>query len=316
MEPNKNTAPKAGGFRRIVLCVDSSEASRCAAKFAGLFAQAGTELTIAAVALDPNLLAPHAALSGLDLDVAHRKLLEDAERAIAESSSALANTAASVRTQVIDLANERADVSHALAEEAHEDRADLMIVGIRQQHGLARWFEPSVADRLSQLAPCAVIVVPAGYASTREIGTQRILFAVDGSSTSLAAVNTGATLATPDTLIRVVYVVDRAIRYSDFVPMTLLEDAFVKEGELAIAAAAARLESLHNVARSLVSADPIRTDISAGDVSHALLREAERWNADLIVMGTHRRGVARAFFGSVANRVASLATIPLLLVRE
>ncbi|WP_374729902.1 universal stress protein [Caballeronia terrestris] len=46
------------------------------------------------------------------------------------------------------------------------------------------------------------------------------------------------------------------------------------------------------------------------------MREAERWNADLIVMGTHRRGVARAFFGSVANRVASLATIPLLLVRE
>ncbi|WP_408121322.1 universal stress protein [Caballeronia grimmiae] len=45
----------------------------------------------------------------------------------------------------------------------------------------------------------------------------------------------------------------------------------------------------------------VSTDVSADDVSHALLREAERWHAVLIVLGTHgKRGVMRAFFGSVA----------------
>ncbi|SAL57817.1 universal stress protein [Caballeronia cordobensis] len=317
MEMETDVPPRTSGFKRIVLCVDASDASHCAARFARRFAQHGVELTIAAVALDPRPLAPHAALAGLDLGVARSELLDDAQRAIAESKSALANTAASVREHLIDLAKENGDVAHALADKAKAAHADLMILGTRQHHGLVRWLDPSVTDRLSQLAPCAMVVVPDKYESPREAGFQRILFAVDGSPTSYAAVNIGALLATPETEIRVVYVVDRAIRYSEFVPMTLLEDAFVKEGELAIAEAARRLESLRNVTRAHVSANLVSTDISADDVSHALLRDAERWNADLIVMGTHgRRGVARAFFGSVANRVAGLARIPLMLVRD
>lgn len=317
METDTDVPPQTSGFRRIVLCVDSSDASRCAARFARRFAQHGVELTIAGVALDPRPLAPHAALSGLNLSVARRELLDDAQRAIAESSSALANTAAAVRGHVIDLAKEKGDVAHALAGMAKAVHADLMILGTRQHHGLVRWLDPSVTDRLSQLAPCAMVVVPDGYESPGEAGFQRILFAVDGSPTSHAAVKIGALLATPETQIRVIYVVDRAIRYSDFVPMTLLENAFIKEGEMAIAEAAQRLESLRNVTRAHVSANLVSTDISADDVSHALLRDAERWNADVIVMGTHgRRGVARAFFGSVANGVASLAKIPLMLVRD
>lgn len=317
MEADKDTPARAGGFRRVVLCVDSSDASRCAAAFARHFLRPDTQLTIAAVALDPHLLAPHAALAGLDFGAAHKELVEDAKCAIAESSSALAGATASVRARVIDLAKEGGDVARALARAAQAEHADLMILGTRQHHGLVRWLDPSVTDRLSQLAPCAMIAVPAGYDAARDAGIHRILFAVDGSPTSLAAVNLGAALATPDTRIRVVYVVDRAVRYSDFVPVTALEDAFVKEGESAIAAAAGRLASAPNVTRSHVSVDLISTDISADDVSHALLREAERWNADLIVLGTHgRRGVMRAFVGSVANRVASLAKIPSMLVRD
>ncbi|BCQ28966.1 universal stress protein (plasmid) [Caballeronia sp. NK8] len=317
MEADKDTTAHAGAFGHIILCVDSSDASRCAAAFARRFVRSDTQLTIAAVALDPHLFAPHAALAGLDFGVAHKELVEDAKYAIAESSSELANATASVRTQVIDLAKESGDVAHALARAAQVERADLMILGTRQRHGLARWLDPSVTDRLSQFAPCAMIVVPVGYDAARDAGIHRILFAVDGSPASLAAVDIGAALATPDTHIRVVYVVDRAVRYSDFVPVTALEDAFVKEGELAIAAAAERLESPPNVTRSHISADLISTDIASDDVSHALLREAERWSANLIVLGTHgRRGVMRAFFGSVANRVASLATIPSMLVRD
>lgn len=51
-----------------------------------------------------------------------------------------------------------------------------------------------------------------------------------------------------------------------------------------------------------------------GDV---IIKEAERWQADLIAMGTHgRRGIARALLGSVAEHVVRHTPVPLLLVRS
>lgn len=317
IEEGKVTPPQSGGFRRILLCVDSSEASGCAGAFARRLAEPDFGVTIAGVVPDPQLLATHAGLSGPELEVAHRALLENAERAIETASSALRQTIASLHTQVIDLARERGDVAHALTKRAQEDGTDLMIVALRQHHGLVRWLDSSVIDTLSRVSPCAMIVVPTGYENAPDAGFQRILFAIDGSPTSFVALRTGAMLATPDTQIRVIYVVDRALHNGDSAPMALLDDAFVKEGERAIAVADGQLQSLQNVTRSQVSADLISTDATGDDISGALLRDAERWKADLIVMGTHgRRGGARSYLGSVPNRVASLSKVRLMLVRE
>jgi nucleotide-binding universal stress UspA family protein len=47
-----------------------------------------------------------------------------------------------------------------------------------------------------------------------------------------------------------------------------------------------------------------------------IVREAQRWPADLIVMATHgRSGMARALIGSVAQRVVSESPVPVLLLR-
>lgn len=47
-----------------------------------------------------------------------------------------------------------------------------------------------------------------------------------------------------------------------------------------------------------------------------IVRVARAKRADLIVMGTHGRGrVAKAFLGSVAERVAGTAPCPVLTVR-
>ncbi|WP_327219971.1 universal stress protein [Caballeronia catudaia] len=62
--------------------------------------------------------------------------------------------------------------------------------------------------------------LPAGR---QVVALQRILFAIDGSPTSFAALATGTMLATPDTHIRVVYVVDRALRGGG-APAAILED--------------------------------------------------------------------------------------------
>ena len=55
--------------------------------------------------------------------------------------------------------------------------------------------------------------------------------------------------------------------------------------------------------------------VSSGDPREVILKTADDVGADLIVMATHgRRGIARAFLGSVAERVVRAARIPVLTV--
>jgi nucleotide-binding universal stress UspA family protein len=60
---------------------------------------------------------------------------------------------------------------------------------------------------------------------------------------------------------------------------------------------------------------PVSTTIKGGVPHEVILDEAVSWGADLIVMGKlGKRGVSRILLGSVAERVAEFANIPVLLV--
>jgi nucleotide-binding universal stress UspA family protein len=56
--------------------------------------------------------------------------------------------------------------------------------------------------------------------------------------------------------------------------------------------------------------------VRSGTASAEILSEAEKWDADLIVMSTHGRGgVSRLWLGSVADQCLRHTRVPLLLVR-
>ena len=57
---------------------------------------------------------------------------------------------------------------------------------------------------------------------------------------------------------------------------------------------------------------------TVGDrVADIIVREAKKWKADLIVMGTHgRRGFNRMVLGSDAEGVLRMAPVPVLMVRS
>lgn len=58
-------------------------------------------------------------------------------------------------------------------------------------------------------------------------------------------------------------------------------------------------------------------EIRTGSAADVIISEAERWNAELIVMGTHgRTGIDHFLNGSVAERVVRHSRLPVLIEHE
>ncbi len=70
-------------------------------------------------------------------------------------------------------------------------------------------------------------------------------------------------------------------------------------------------------ARHKIKAKSVLREIVIGGAADAIVREARRQRADLIVLGTHgRRGLRRLVLGSDAEQVVRAAPVPVLLVRH
>jgi len=149
---------------------------------------------------------------------------------------------------------------------------------------------------------------------------KRILVAVDGSDTSDLALKTAIDLAKDQKAsLHILHVADLS-------PATLAverpgtdPDLLDKIVEAIQAGGQAILTRSLNEARAAsVEADTsLKTfRIPAGQVSDVIEEEAELWNADLIIVGTHgRRGFRRLLLGSVAESLARISTKPVLLAR-
>jgi nucleotide-binding universal stress UspA family protein len=143
---------------------------------------------------------------------------------------------------------------------------------------------------------------------------RRILVPLDGSAASLRGLKEAIRLARDDRArLRLLHVLDETPMLGmleegvDLRPF--LED-LRKRGR-------ALLERAHRQAKkSRVAADATMAESAGGPAADAILREAKRWRADVIVMGTHgRRGLRHLVLGSEAERVVRLSAVPVLLVR-
>lgn len=65
-----------------------------------------------------------------------------------------------------------------------------------------------------------------------------------------------------------------------------------------------------------VAAESTLVEVEGTQFSNAIIAEARRWSAELIVLGTHGRGaLAHLLMGSVAERVVRHSPVPVLLVK-
>jgi len=60
----------------------------------------------------------------------------------------------------------------------------------------------------------------------------------------------------------------------------------------------------------------LSVSVASGGVYHELLREAQEWNADLIVVGSHRPVMSDYLLGSNAKTIVRHAQCSVLVVRE
>lgn len=143
---------------------------------------------------------------------------------------------------------------------------------------------------------------------------QKMLVALDGSPTSMAALAAAIELANAlSATIRVVSVVERlpaVIGLDGALDRASADQEVIRnESASALAHASELLKS------SGVKSDTLKIDAAARSVASVLSLAAEEWRADLIVMGTHgRRGARRFVLGSVAESLARQSAVPVLLV--
>jgi nucleotide-binding universal stress UspA family protein len=138
----------------------------------------------------------------------------------------------------------------------------------------------------------------------------KILIGVDDSSFSRIAVEEVARrLWEPGTAVKILSVIETP--YNLARPM--LEDA-TSENPFKIARAS--VDKAAEVLRRSVNKFEIAGDIIEGSPKKVILDEAETWEADLIVVGSHgRRGLDRFLLGSVSQAVALHAPCSVEIVR-
>jgi len=144
----------------------------------------------------------------------------------------------------------------------------------------------------------------------------KILVPVDGSETSMRGLREAIKLVKAQGgQLRLVHVVNEFILMNQFQfgmgqSADNVLEALRKEGR----------EILHQ-AESLVRAEGLEPQGTllehiGGKAADLIVSLAKEWPADLIVMGTHgRRGIRRLAFGSDAEQVVQMTTVPILLVR-
>jgi len=148
---------------------------------------------------------------------------------------------------------------------------------------------------------------------------KNILVAIDGSATSDFALREALKFAQTGTEIIAVTVLDNPLQSYSTPNVFNFEEvhaAFYQQAEEILKFAERDAERLAHVKIKTCLVD-MGSHSGHDDIAPAILRTANDYHADLLVMGTHgRRGIKRLFLGSVAEQLVREAHIPVLLVHN
>jgi Universal stress protein UspA and related nucleotide-binding proteins len=140
---------------------------------------------------------------------------------------------------------------------------------------------------------------------------QRILVPVDGSETSTKALVTALQLAREaGGRVRAVHLLDELAHLTGYEYGADLLRIARKQAAQVLG------DAMDIAGSSGVPADSRQLEAPGARLGEVIADEAQAWEADLIVVGTHgRRGVGRVLLGSGAEQVIRAAPVPVLTIR-
>lgn len=245
------------------------------------------------------------------------KALED--QAVANTATALSRYYEQGGTQIdVDAKSVKGNPKDVLLDEAEGWGADLIIIGTHGYNAFERMWLGSVSRTVASHARCSVQIVRQRRNACQAM---KILLAVDGSPCSDDAVEEVATRPWPEgTEVRVITAV-----HLPFVPSAetwSLPQSYYAEVERVgrekadefLDRAITRLASSNAERKSglTLTREPI-----LGHAEDVIIEEARKWEADLVVLGSHGyRGINRFILGSVSQAVAYHAPCSVEIVRR
>jgi nucleotide-binding universal stress UspA family protein len=209
-------------------------------------------------------------------------------------------------------------VAATLASYIAESGAGLVVLTTHGRGGLARVWLGSVVDALVRHSHTPMLVIRPDDGISAEPSRRspsRILIPLDGSAWSeqviAPAVELGRLFGAEYTLLQVV----EPLHIHGYAPGVDLAEMAAEATESLCRGARHYLES---VAPRIRAADlGVRVRVNLSDhAARAILDEAQARSIDLIAIATHsRRGLARTFLGSVADKVLRGSDVPVLILR-
>lgn len=253
-------------IERVLAATDGSEhGANAVATAVALAGRLGAELQLASV------IELHQLPLGVDVALHEGSLMEDVRRRTEEQAgqAGLEDPQVLVRSGM---------AAPTISELCAELETNLLVVGAHPRPAVARFLVGSTAERMIRLARIPVLV------ATRPRGQpyRKILAAVDLSRHSAPVLETAVAVAAADGAeLHALYVQDHLS------PM-LLEAALFDERETHAHARRQFENMLEGVSRP--SELIIVPEMGEGHPGREILHEAEQWDADLIVMGSHGFG--------------------------
>jgi len=206
-----------------------------------------------------------------------------------------------------------------IIDRASETHADLVVMGSRGVSGLSKFLLGSVTAAVARFAPCSVEIVRPAVRDEDHPTAIRVLLATDGSECSEVATRSIAERPWPaGSEVHILSVVELSVPLFR-IPYPPYFDSHAME-EL-------RAQAMQRTEEVVMAAEKIITDagltetatvaVPSGTPKELILEEAQRWGADIIVMGSHgRRGINRFLLGSVSEAVAAHAHCSVEIIRN
>jgi len=147
----------------------------------------------------------------------------------------------------------------------------------------------------------------------------RILIGHDGSPASGTARALVASLPLPaETAVRLVTVLESVVALLGAAPGHSAPGGWSQAEARALAGQSAALNAASDAFVAAAVTHVARPDVAVlrGRPATALVDEARRWMADLLVIGSRGHGAESGFMGSVANEVIDQAEAPVLVARR